>query len=45
MRAAVHQAIEALPLPMRSVAGKLVINVLPAGAPNKGDALLRLVAA
>ena len=41
-RAAVHQAIEDLPLPMRSVAGKLVINVLPAGAPNKGDALLRL---
>ncbi len=42
VRAAIHQAVEALPLPMRSVAGKLVINVLPARAPNKGDALLRL---
>jgi trehalose 6-phosphate phosphatase len=41
-RAAIARAIATLPVPMRSIAGKQVVNVVPAGAPNKGDALLRL---
>lgn len=41
-RSAIYEAVSYLPLPMRLVAGKLVVNVLPAGAPNKGDALLGL---
>jgi trehalose 6-phosphate phosphatase len=32
----------ALPAPMRLIPGKLVVNVIPAKAPNKGDALLQL---
>ncbi len=41
-RRAIHAAIAALPDAMRMVAGKLVVNVIPARAPHKGDALLRL---
>jgi trehalose 6-phosphate phosphatase len=41
-RRAIAAAVEALPDRMRMVAGKLVVNVLPASAPNKGDALLEL---
>jgi trehalose 6-phosphate phosphatase len=41
-RASILRAVGALPRPMRVVAGKLVVNVVPAGAPNKGDALLEL---
>lgn len=41
-RGAIAAAIEALPDRMRVVAGKLVVNVLPESAPNKGDALLEL---
>ena len=39
-RARIRAAIESLPVEVRVIAGKLVINVLPKGAPNKGDALL-----
>ena len=42
VRRAIQRAVAALPIPMRLVGGKLVINVLPASAPNKADALLRL---
>lgn len=41
-RAAILAAVEALPERMRVVLGKLVVNVVPARAPNKGDALLAL---
>jgi trehalose 6-phosphate phosphatase len=41
-RAAIDRAVTLLPVPMRVVLGKLVVNILPAGAPNKGDALLEL---
>jgi trehalose 6-phosphate phosphatase len=41
-RAAITCAIAALPTPMRTVAGKMVVNVVPAHAPHKGDALLEL---
>ncbi len=41
-RAAIHSAVDALPVKMRVVAGKLVVNVVPANAPHKGDALLDL---
>jgi trehalose 6-phosphate phosphatase len=41
-RAAIHAAVDALPLPMRIVAGKLVVNVVPQRAANKGNALLAL---
>lgn len=41
-RMAIHDAIAALPVPMRIVPGKLVVNVLPERAPNKGRALLAL---
>jgi len=42
VRSAIYEAVSCLPEPMRLVAGKLVVNVLPVGAPNKGDALLGL---
>lgn len=42
VRADILAAIAALPIPTRVVAGKLVVNVLPERAPNKGDALLAL---
>lgn len=41
-RAAILRAIAALPEPMRVLSGKLVLNVLPEHAPNKGHALLSL---
>lgn len=41
-RAAIHAAIASLSTPMRLVAGKLVINVIPERAPHKGDALVRI---
>lgn len=41
-RAALFAAVAALPVPMRVVTGKLVLNVVPNGAANKGDALLEL---
>lgn len=41
-RAAIRTALEALPDRMRLVAGKLVVNLVPEHAPNKGDALLAL---
>jgi len=40
-RAAIIAAIAALPMPMRVVLGKLVVNAVPAGAPHKGDAVVR----
>lgn len=42
-REAIARAVEALPVGLRSVGGKLVVNVLPANAPHKGDALVRLL--
>jgi trehalose 6-phosphate phosphatase len=41
-RSAIHAAVSALPVRMRTVPGKLVVNVVPARAPSKGDALLHL---
>lgn len=41
-RAAIHGAIAALPRPMRTIPGKLVANVIPAGARDKGKTLLEL---
>jgi len=40
---AIRAAVDALPVVMRVVPGKLVLNVVPLGAPNKGDALRRLL--
>jgi len=44
-RAAILAAVESLPGAFRMVAGKCVLNVLPARAPHKGDAVLKLRAA
>ena len=41
-RAAIQHAVAGLPHRMRTILGKLVVNVVPEGAPNKGDALLHL---
>jgi trehalose 6-phosphate phosphatase len=41
-RNAIRAAIAALPVPMRTIPGKLVLSVLPERAPNKGQALLEL---
>jgi trehalose 6-phosphate phosphatase len=41
-RARIAATIAGLPDPMRVIAGKLVVNLVPAAAPNKGDALLAL---
>ncbi len=41
-RDALRDAAAALPAPARVVLGKQVINVVPAGAPDKGSALLAL---
>jgi trehalose 6-phosphate phosphatase len=41
-RAAIDDAVSRLPVAMRSIPGKLVVSLLPAGAPHKGDALLHL---
>lgn len=40
---AIRAAVDTLPVPMRVVPGKLVLNVVPCGAPNKGDALRRVL--
>jgi trehalose 6-phosphate phosphatase len=42
-RHAIHAAAAQLTLPIRLIPGKLVVNVLPHGAPHKGDALLRVL--
>lgn len=42
-RRAIHRAVRALSVPMQLVPGKLVANVIPLGAPHKGDALIRLL--
>lgn len=42
-RAAIERAVHSLPTPLRVVHGKLVVNVLPARAPDKGTALLALL--
>lgn len=39
---AIEAAVRALPEPMRIIGGKLVVNVVPDGAPHKGDALTAL---
>jgi trehalose 6-phosphate phosphatase len=41
-RAAIGDAIAALPCRMRLIPGKQVVNVVPEGAPHKGDAVLQL---
>lgn len=41
-RTAIRGAIDALPTKMRAIGGKLVINVVPERAPNKGTALVEL---
>jgi trehalose 6-phosphate phosphatase len=41
-RAAIQQAVVRLPRRMRMIPGKQVVNVVPDGAPNKGDALIKL---
>lgn len=41
-RADIDQAVSRLPVPMRSIPGKLVVSLLPVGAPNKGDAMVHL---
>lgn len=41
-RSAILAAVAHLPVRMRMVPGKLVVNVVPERAPNKGDALLEL---
>lgn len=43
-RAAIAAAVAALPMAVRRVPGKDVVNVVPAGAPDKGDAVQRLSA-
>lgn len=41
-REAIKAAIAALPFSVRLIPGKRLVNVLPAGAPGKGQALLKL---
>jgi trehalose 6-phosphate phosphatase len=41
-RAAIESAVRKLSQPMRIIRGKLVVNVVPEGAPHKGDALSAL---
>ncbi|MET0593467.1 MAG: trehalose-phosphatase [Polyangiaceae bacterium] len=38
----IDRAVAALPVRMRTIGGKQVINVVPCGAPNKGEALMEL---
>ncbi|HKU45227.1 MAG TPA: trehalose-phosphatase, partial [Polyangiales bacterium] len=38
-RVAIEAAVRTLSRPMRIVGGKLLVNVVPQGAPHKGDAL------
>jgi trehalose 6-phosphate phosphatase len=39
---AIFDAVARLPFAMRTIRGKSVVNVIPVGAPDKGDALLEL---
>lgn len=41
-RAAIERAVGGLPRAMRVIAGKLVANIVPLGARNKGDVLVEL---
>ncbi len=41
-RVAIARAVAALPRPMRVISGKLVANIVPVGARDKGDILLEL---
>ncbi len=41
-RERIEHAIARLQLPVRTIHGKAVVNVLPSRAPHKGDALIRL---
>lgn len=41
-QAAIQTAVDQLPFPLRTIPGKSVINILPPGSPNKGEALLAL---
>lgn len=41
-RDAISRAVQTLDVGMRMIGGKLVVNIIPAGAPNKADALLHL---
>lgn len=41
-RKAIYDVVGRLPIPMRTIPGKLVVNVIPVRAPHKGDALLAL---
>jgi trehalose 6-phosphate phosphatase len=41
-RAAIHEAVARLPQKMRVIDGKQVVNVVPDGARNKGDAVIEL---
>lgn len=41
-RAAIAEAVAALPVRLRLVPGRLVVNLVPERAPNKGDALVAL---
>lgn len=43
-RRRIHAAVAALEVPVRTVPGILVVNIVPEGAPHKGDALLELLA-
>jgi trehalose 6-phosphate phosphatase len=43
-RSIILAAVSSLPLPLRVVGGKSVVNLVPVWAPHKGDAFLRLVA-
>jgi trehalose 6-phosphate phosphatase len=40
-RMAIRAAVAALPYRLRTIPGKLVVNLVPADAPHKGDALLQ----
>jgi trehalose 6-phosphate phosphatase len=41
-RRKIHEAVASIGHELRTIPGKLVVNVLPARAPHKGDALVRL---
>jgi trehalose 6-phosphate phosphatase len=41
-RKAIYDTVNRLPIRMRTIPGKLVVNVVPERAPHKGDALLEL---
>ena len=41
-RGKIREAVSSLPIKMREIPGKFVVNLVPEHAPNKGDAVLRL---